>query len=157
MGWGGKCICMASLVPVLTLGACVGMGKRQALVLLHCEQTVTGRSAILPPITQESENCHNCARRLQVPFIHRMLSTHSCWVRSLAALGCSNSALRAWGSILSGLSGAAIILEGDARQKLHLYISMCLDLSKHYRRNHLSTRSSYAHRFSTDDTIAEIA
>lgn len=27
-GVGGKCICMASLVPILMLGACVGMGKR---------------------------------------------------------------------------------------------------------------------------------
>lgn len=74
-----------------------------------------------------------------------MLSTHSCWVRSLAALGCSNSALRAWGSISSSLSGAAVILENDARQRLYLYICMCLGLSKHYRRNHLSTRSSYTY------------
>ena len=90
-----------------------------------------------------------------------MLSTHSCWVYSLAVLVCSNSALRAWGSILSrSLSGAAIVLENGARQKPYPYICMYLDLSKHYRKKNTYPPAVAAlkviYKFITDDTLAEI-
>lgn len=100
----------------------------QAVIWLHSGQTVIGRSAMLSPITQETGNCDNCAWRLQVTFIHRMLLAHSCWARSLAGSVCRHSASRAWGSIVSpSLSGAAPVLESGARQKPYLYIWMCLD------------------------------
>lgn len=92
-----------------------------------------------------------------------MLSTHSCRDCSLAVLVCSKSSLRAWGSVLSrSLSGAVVVREHDARQKPCLHISMCLNLSKHYRGKNIYisplavVKLRVIYTFITDDTVAEI-